>query len=117
MSTYEQFLSSYLYHQLLCMALCLPALALLKYFTFIFPKKDTFLHKFLVGIGEILCICVLGAAMVINARIFIPDDGLVPVLIGIACTALVGIVVLCQNLMGEKKRRLTEMEKAELMDL
>lgn len=117
MITYEQFLSSHLFKQLVCMALCLPSIFLLKYLTFIFPKKDTFAHKMLVGTGEIVCIAVLSVGMVLNAYVFIPSSSIAPVVIGIVCTMLVGIIVLCQNLMGERKRRLTEMEKAELMDM
>lgn len=117
MITYEQYLSSHLFKQLVCLALCLPSIFLLKYLTFIFPKKDTFAHKMLVGTGEIVCIAVLSVGMVLNAYIFLPDNSIATVVVGVACTMLVSVVVLCQNLMGERKRRLTEMEKAELMDM
>ncbi len=117
MIAYEPFISSDFFKQLVCMALCLPPIFLLKYLTFVFPKKDTFAHKMLVGSGEIVCLALLSIGLVVNAYIFLPDSGIAPVAVGVVCATLVGIVVLCQNLMGGRKRRLTEMEKAELMDM
>lgn len=83
-----------------------------------YPRRSDLLYRSLIGGGEILCVASANVLMLLYIEHVVPESsGLVGSVICVLGSALVGIFVHIMNLMGEKKRRLTEQQKAELMDL
>lgn len=104
--------------QSIILAAVLPVICLLKYLTFIYAKRDTFLYRMLVGTGEIICLMALNIGFIYYVPIF--ADNASGSVVGIAAsvfTGLIAILIHSQNLMGERKRPLTDLQKAELMDM
>lgn len=104
--------------QTACELSIIPCMVLLKYLTFVYAKNNQFGYRLILGAAEILSLCVMSVLLMISVEQYLPGAGSrVSAMFAIGCTALLAIVVHCMNLMGEKKRRLTEQQKAELMDL
>lgn len=104
--------------QTMCELGCIPCMVLLKYLTFVYAKKDHLAYRMMLGLAEILCLAMLNVLLMISVEQFLPEAGSrAPAIFAAGCTALLAAVVHSMNLMGEKKRRLTEQQKAELMDM
>lgn len=102
----------------ICELGCIPCMVLLKYLTFIYAKKDQFGFRLLIGASEIVSLCAMNVLLMISFEQFILEPGSrVPAILATTCTAAFAFLVHSMNLMGERKRRLTEQQKAELMDL
>lgn len=94
---------------------CLIPAVILRILCEFYHKKDTFLFKMLMGTAQIVCIAAVNILLVL---LMMPDAGSRYTAIFAAVVAcLVGIMVHFMNLIGTKKRGLSELQKAELMDL
>lgn len=108
---------SAIYDVIIIWGYCVVAI-LLKLLVAFYPKRSTLLWRSLVGTGEfLLCGCV-SFLMLAYIYVQIPESfGLASSIVTTLTGTAVCIFVHVMNLMGEKKRNLTEQQKAELMDL
>lgn len=82
----------------------------------LYNKKYTFGYRFIIGSLQIACISGVNILMVVCLLPQLGYSEFIPIVCA-AISGLIGIFVHSMNLLGTKKRSLSEAQKAELMDL
>lgn len=93
-----------------------PIAVLMKVLAMLYAQKPTFLHRFCIGLLEILCVCGVNILMLVYlGRMFGSGDMGTPIVCA-AITGLLAIALHAMNLLGERKYPLSDQQVSELLD-